>query len=459
MEPLLRKERNRGMTKIGKLAVLVRTYLTHRYWRRSRSRSRLVAFQSRRLRRHVGWVTLHSPFYRALQGRPLSEFPIVDKSVFMSSFDELNTRGIRKADAQTVALKAEATRDFRPKLDDITVGLSSGTSGHRSIFLVSEKEEVMWTAFVLAELVSGWFFSRMKVALFLRVDSNLYESLKIARVELRFFDLARPVEDLRSDLAKYNPNVIVSTPSMLKVLARYRRENRLDVTPRRIYSTAEVLDPLDQKFIEQSFGQTVFQVYHCTEGFLGVSCRYGTIHLNEDIIHVEKQFVDPARRKFIPIITDLARETQPIVRYRLNDILTLLKSPCPCGSVFTGLEFIEGREDDMFYFRTREGELRGVFPDVIRGMVMTHEEDIRDYRVVQKSFEEIEFFLQCDGDAASLQQHLERKLSEYCGELGVVRPAIRFCSFVEHPLTKKLRRVERRFSLDAPAHAADVVRN
>jgi putative adenylate-forming enzyme len=380
----------------------------------------------------------------------LSHFPIVNKATFISEFDRLNTCSIKKIDAEAVALKAETTRDFRPKLQGLTVGLSSGTSGHRGIFLVSEKEEVMWTAVVLAELIPEWLFTHTKVALFLRANSNLYESMKRGKVEFRFFDLVRPAEELKRDLEKYQPDLIISTPSMLKTLACYKREGRFNVSPRRIYSTAEVLDPFDQSVIEQSFEQSLFQIYHCTEGFLGMSCRYGTIHLNENFVYIEKEFVDAERLKFIPIITDFVRETQPIIRYRLNDILTLRTSPCPCGSVFTGLQYIEGREDDMFYFRTPQGELRPVFPDVIRGLIMTNAEEILEYRVVQKSFDEIEFSLQCRRDPESIERHLEYRLSQHCSDMGVVKPSVRFSPFVEHARTKKLRRVERTFSLSTP---------
>ena len=51
---------------------------------------------------------------------------------------------------------------------------------------------------------------------------------------------------------------------------------------------------------------------------------------------------------FYPIITDFKRTSQPIYRYRLNDILVEEKSPCPCGSVFTRIAKIE--DDQMISF-------------------------------------------------------------------------------------------------------------
>ncbi len=65
----------------------------------------------------------------------------------------------------------------------------------------------------------------------------------------------------------------------------------------------------------------------------------------------KKEYLDDSR--FYPIITDFKRTSQPIYRYRLNDILVEEKSPCPCGSVFTRIAKIEGRSDDIFYFKKK----------------------------------------------------------------------------------------------------------
>ena len=46
------------------------------------------------------------------------------------------------------------------------------------------------------------------------------------------------------------------------------------------------------------------QVYQATEGFLACTCSAGHLHLNEDIIFVEKEYLD--ERRFYPVITDLS---------------------------------------------------------------------------------------------------------------------------------------------------------
>lgn len=86
-----------------------------------------------------------------------------------------------------------------------------------------------------------------------------------------------------------------------------------------------------------------------------------------------------------PILTDLWRTTQPIIRYRLNDVLILGSGRCACGSPWRVIEAIEGRCDDICYFEQRGGGERPFFADTIRRMVLLAHAEIEDYQVVQSS--------------------------------------------------------------------------
>ena len=126
--------------------------------------------------------------------------------------------------------------------------------------------------------------------LFLRANSNLYESVQRGKLQFQYFDLLEPVHTLVERMEEYRPTVWVAPPSMLRMLADAHQAGSLTATPEKIISVAEVLDPLDRKVLERVFGQSIHQVYQCTEGFLGATCRLGTLHLNEDIVHIEKVY-------------------------------------------------------------------------------------------------------------------------------------------------------------------------
>ncbi|TVQ18077.1 MAG: hypothetical protein EA361_01785, partial [Bacteroidetes bacterium] len=87
-----------------------------------------------------------SPYYRSLlKPNPvLGHFPLMDKQTFMQHFNAINTCGLKLDECMEVAQKAEQSRDFSPMIKGISVGLSTGTSGNRGVFLVSEKERAVW---------------------------------------------------------------------------------------------------------------------------------------------------------------------------------------------------------------------------------------------------------------------------------------------------------------------------
>ena len=99
------------------------------------------------------------------------------------------------------------------------------------------------------------------------------------------------------------------------------RLKQIDYTikPQKVISVAEVLTPEDKAYLSNIFKQTIQQVYQCTEGFLASSCEHGTLHFNEDFLIIEKKYIDHEQSRFHPIITDLRRRSQPIIRYELND--------------------------------------------------------------------------------------------------------------------------------------------
>ncbi|MCF8253743.1 MAG: adenylate synthase, partial [Bacteroidia bacterium] len=272
-----------------------------------------------------------SYFYKSNQysSKKLLDFPIVNKATFMEHFDEINTCGINLKDALNTAINAEYSRDFSPIINGITVGLSTGTSGNKGCFLVSENERALWVACVLDRVI-GFSFRKRKVAFFLRANSNLYESVKSRLLEFHYFDILENQDENLKKLKDLQPDIIVAQPSLLLLIASGIEKGNINLSPTQVISIAEVLTPEDKSYLEKIFRQTIHQVYQCTEGLLATTCRFGTLHFNEDFLIIEKHFVNEEQNKFHPIITDLFRISQPIIRYELNDIVTL-KNSCACG--------------------------------------------------------------------------------------------------------------------------------
>jgi putative adenylate-forming enzyme len=151
-----------------------------------------------------------------------------------------------------------------------------------------------------------------------------------------------------------------------------------------VFSVAEVLEPDDEQRIREAFGKPVYQLYQCTEGFLAYTCEHGVLHLNEEFVHVEPEWIDEAHMRFAPIITDFTRRTQMFVRYRLNDILRVHTQPCACGRVTRTLAAIDGRLDDVLWLPSADhARLLPLFPDSLRHAFTRDVTNVVDYRIEQ----------------------------------------------------------------------------
>lgn len=385
---------------------LILTHFMAARWRWHTLRGTALAnYQERRAQQMIAYVVQHAPFYREHWfGHDLHDWrtlPTVDKQLMMQHFATFNTRGIKRDEAMAIALKAEQSRNFRPELAGVTIGLSSGTSGHRGLFLANSWEQAAWAGTMLAHTLHHLQPRRLRVAFFLRSNSNLYEQVGGTLLQFRYFDLMLPLPQAIAHLNQLQPHIIVGPPSLLHFLAEARQRGDLHVHPERLISVAEVLELQDRSYIEGTFNAPVQQIYQCTEGLLAISCAQGSLHIQEDIVvlqfeplstklneHSKDDELDQEgeqdRQRVVPIVTDLWRKTQPIIRYRLNDVLQLETKMCPCGSPFRVIHSIEGRCDDVCLFESQTGEVRPFYPDTIRRMILLASPHITDYQATQQ---------------------------------------------------------------------------
>ncbi len=376
-----------------KLKILA--YLIRFKWMHFRFDSRLHDLQSQRWKRFKK-VLSKSPFYSQLSDKNIEDFPIMHKQTFMENFTTINTCGIEFENAIKVAIDAENSRDFAPMINGITVGLSSGTSGNRGLFLASENERAQWVAAVLDRIID-FKLKKRKVAFFLRANSNLYNAVASNLLHFEFYDLLIPTEKHLVSLYELQPNILVAQPSCLLEIAKYIESHQLQIKPEKVISVAEVLYPEDRSYLEKIFNQPIHQVYQCTEGLLASTCKEGNLHFHEDYLIIEKKYLDDEQSRFHPIITDLMRSTQPVVRYELNDIIHELKN-CPCGLKSTAIAQIEGRSDDKLTFIDTHQKLISIYPDFFRRAIILADAKIQHYMLIQKTKNSLELFI--DGDQA-----------------------------------------------------------
>ena len=216
-------------------------------------------------------------------------------------------------------------------------------------------------------------------------------------------------------------------------------EGKLKVSPKRLISVAEILEKADEEYIKKQFNLKIIdQIYQATEGFLACTCEYGHLHLNEDLIKFEKQYIE--EKRFYPIITDFRRTSQPFVKYYLNDILVENTEPCECSSVLQRIEKIEGRSDDIFKFTNKFGKEIVVFPDFIRRTIL-FVENIREYQVFQVSDKLLEVAILNISDEQ--KELVKNEFNKLFTSLNIENIEIKFINY-EIDKTKKLKRIVRK---------------
>lgn len=339
--------------------------------RRGQSRARFMRWQHNAVNKWVHRDLPRASFYKS-RPNTLSACPIIDKATVMGQFDQFNTRDLDLDAAWAIQHGGGAS-------GDITVGASTGTSGNRGLFVISEREKHRWLGAIVAKTMADLIWKPQRVAIILPSDTGLYSSAnKLRFIQLKTFPLTTPPEQWRTELEAFDPSVIVAPPKVLRHFA----EAEYAINPIRIFSAAETLDCVDEAIASQYFNQPLRQIYMATEGLFAVSCGQGALHLAEESVAFEFEPVGDGL--VAPLVSSFRRQTQIMARYRMNDLLRLSDAPCPCGSPLQVVAEVVGRMDDMFVF----GDVT-ITPDVLRNAVLDADRSVTDFRLVQISAREV----------------------------------------------------------------------
>jgi putative adenylate-forming enzyme len=398
-----------------------------------------------------------SPFYRDLYAgrdvlslRDFASLPTIDKQTMMEHFDTLNTAGLELKALTEYAVQKELDRDYLGYYEnEYVVGLSSGTSGARGIYV---------TPRALTERLPGVFLARsgiplrllpFRILFLLRVFSQGFDDIRSPLVSLTYMSTMTKVDEIVRRMNDERTNILMAPPSFIRTLAP--SADAIRETPRLIVSYAEVLEAESKAKLEAAFGSPVIEIYQASEGQIGSACKCGTLHINEDLVYVELldeagAVVDRpgvvARRM---LVTNLVNTVQPIIRYEMNDLIEL-GEPCPCGSKFRTIAKVLGRQDDVFEFRTADGTLRPVFPDVISRWIITASDALREFRATQNPDGNVDILIEPESgaDAEAVRQAVETRISSELAAFGI-RNAVRVhCGPIALPPARaKLRRLVR----------------
>ncbi|MHA1222698.1 MAG: hypothetical protein ACTSP3_05485, partial [Candidatus Heimdallarchaeaceae archaeon] len=291
----------------------------------------LANYQLRKTQQIIKYAYNNSLFFhKHFSGFDLQDvwnLPLTTKKLMMDNFTDYNTVGFKKEELIDFGF------DLRYK--NFNVAMSSGTSGNKGLVITSPSEEKYLRAAFFARFPFPRTF-RLNIAFLLRVTTPAFNINKFGQ-KLTHISLLNSTESIVKQLQELQPNVLSAPPSILHILAKETNEGRLQINPLRVISFAEVLDSKVKAEVEETFKTPVHEIYQASEGPIAMTCKHGSLHINEDLIYVQtldsennpSQLGDPC---FKMVVTDLHKTSQPIIRYELNDIITISPERCSCGS-------------------------------------------------------------------------------------------------------------------------------
>jgi phenylacetate-CoA ligase len=401
--------------------------------RESWSRDQLLDYQARRLKKLREYAWAHSQFYRTfhrgLERAPLTELPVLTKSQLIDHFDDIVTdrRITMRALDDHVARHRPGTR-FRHQY---WVCATSGTSGRHAVFPYGFSE---W-ATVLAShsRVNDWAGVHWKLPRRLRIgivgaQSRWHQSaaaphsLRSLFVAINQMSPADPLQEISARLSATDPDVLLTLAGMVPALAEEARSARLRIEPQAVISVAELLTPAARRLIRETWNVEPYDMYATTEA-AGMAAECGChegLHFFEDLIIPE---VVDERNRPVPtgtpgakvLVTVLYSRTVPLIRYQLEDSVTLNAGNCPCGRPFQRLSRVEGRIAETLRFDRGDATAAVLHPVRFGSIFDTLE--LKGWQVVRRPHRLIVFVLRPVAD--NVLEQVRWRTEQLLHELGI----------------------------------------
>jgi phenylacetate-coenzyme A ligase PaaK-like adenylate-forming protein len=421
---------------------LVSELLTHDGW----SRDQLLTYQAERLRALLEHAVSRSSYYRGTLGadaadRPLTDLPALSKADLMENFDAIVTDPrLRRTDLESHLGGPDPARSY---LGEYRVLTTSGTTGRRGIFAVTEDEAAMWIAGSMRSGMRAGFAQSRMIGIGTPSRSHLtrqlFAPMAAAQAEAARMrgipappdvSAATPLPELVAALNAYQPEVLLGYPSVAGLLADEQLAGRLHIPLKSAGFGAEPLTPNLRSRIRAAWGFEPVSIYAATESPIIASSTpdHPELEIDEDLVIVEvvdedNVAVPPGTPGAKVLITNLVNFAQPLIRYEISDAITLAAGDNPTGRPYRRIAAIEGRRAETLRLPARGGGEAVVHPSTL-GAAFSSSPEVHQYQFV---FDGRVLLARVVLDAAApaeIPNRLRRSLEQAIAATGAMPPSI-----------------------------------
>jgi phenylacetate-coenzyme A ligase PaaK-like adenylate-forming protein/ABC-type branched-subunit amino acid transport system ATPase component len=249
----------------------------------------------------------------------------------------------------------------------VRIHASSGTTGKRKILCYTQKDIDDWTTFFARayEMAGVTRLDRVQIAVGYGVwTAGAGFQAGVEKLGAMAVPVGPGNVDLHCEfLVDLQSTVLCCTASMGLLMAEevHKRDIADKINLKKIiYGSERSSVSMRRKISELFGGVELFDIPGMTELYgpgTGIECPdHDCIHYWADYYLLE--ILDPETLQPLPpgewgemVITTLAKEAAPLIRYRTRDITRIIPGPCTCGSILPRHSRLRGRTDDMFKFR------------------------------------------------------------------------------------------------------------
>ncbi len=372
-----------------------------------------AAYRERALNKIVRYAVRHSQFYRELykeininEDIRFEEIPLVNKKLIVDNFNAVVTK--KGLEYESIGEYFQKPFSFNNRYKRKYLAFhTSGSTGAPSYVLWNPAEFGRATAsfyYRMSRLVHKSFsftnlLKKSRVAyigiLNDYVGGNSWAYAMKSFCSLKMISAFQPLDSICEELNSFQPDVIMTKPTVLGELARRRRDKKLAIKPGTIIFAGEMIQPIDKEDINRYFSAAPHNSYStCETGPVAIQeSTADELNVYGDMVYVEllddnNNVIKECNKIGRVVVTNLHNKVIPIIRYDIGDSAYLTEEGCFCK-----LSPILGRNTSAFNFSSQQGELVKIpeFP-----FWTIHVKGVNRYQVIQQGSRELNIKIEWD---------------------------------------------------------------